>query len=200
MNAPATTPRRSDAYEKQLSDGELLWLHSQLSEAKLSLKKVRTQAPKWRAGKFSGKPPSIGTLHNIKVRLELEEDLAEVEATTETVLDAMKREDPSLSQESLDAFGLKVFTTLAIQRRDAKTFVALQKAQKGRADTALNEARFRRETCELFLQWAADQRARDIAASPTSNAEKIEQLGALMFGEDWETPVPASPATRHPSP
>jgi len=58
----------------------------------------------------------------------------------------------------------------------------------------LDQSRFRRETCALFLQWAADQRAREIAASPTSNADKIEQLGQLMFGEDWQEKEPKATA------
>lgn len=186
MSDKPSTPRRSDAYEKQLTDGELLWLHGALTDAKLSLPKIRGQAPKWREGNFAGKPPSIGTLHNIRTRIEMEEDLREVEATTETILDELKREQPGITQDQLDAFGLKTFTTLAIQRRDTKAFVSLQRAQKDRKALALDEQRFRRETCELFLKWAEDQRARDIAASPVSNADKIDQLAKLMFGEDWQ--------------
>lgn len=179
-------PRRSDAYEKQLTDGELLWLHGALTDAKLSLPKIRLAAAKWREGNFAGKPPSIGTLHNIRTRLELEEDLREVEATTETILDELRREQPDISQEQLDAFGLKTFTTIAIQRRDTKAFVSLQRTQKERQSLALDQQRFKRETCELFLKWAEDQRARDIAAAPVSNADKIDQLASLMFGEDWQ--------------
>lgn len=51
----------------------------------------------------------------------------------------------------------------------------------------LARQKFRRETCELFTKWAADERARSIAESPMDNAEKIEQLGQLMFGPDWRT-------------
>lgn len=53
-------------------------------------------------------------------------------------------------------------------------------------ELALDQKRFQRECGELFLKWAEDQRAREIAASPATNAAKIEQLGALMFGEDWK--------------
>lgn len=50
----------------------------------------------------------------------------------------------------------------------------------------LARQKFQRETCELFLRWSEDQRAREIAAGSTTNAEKIERLGQLMFGEDWK--------------
>lgn len=50
----------------------------------------------------------------------------------------------------------------------------------------LDREKFQRETAELFLKWAADQRAKEIAGSNESNAAKIERLGQLMFGEDWK--------------
>jgi hypothetical protein len=45
--------------------------------------------------------------------------------------------------------------------------------------------RFLRETCELFFKWSADARAREVASSNFSNAEKIQKLGKAIFGEDW---------------
>ena len=50
----------------------------------------------------------------------------------------------------------------------------------------LARQKFQRDTCELFLKWSADQRAKDIANSPQTNSQKIERLGELMFGEDWK--------------
>lgn len=187
MNSSApSSPRRSDAYEKQLSDGELLALHQALADAKAPLEKIRKQAPVWREGKYAGRPPSIGTLHNIRTRLEMEEDLREVEATTETILEELKRENPGLDQVQLDEFGMRTFTTLAIQRRDLKGFVALQRTRKERDALVLDQAKFQRETCSLFLKWAEDQRAREIANGGASQSDKIAALGQLMFGEDWK--------------
>jgi hypothetical protein len=187
-------PQWSNSYEAQLSDADLHWLHSSLLARKPSDKAIREKLPPWKSGPRTGQQVSLATLSNIRDRLELEEDLRGAEQTTETILEELKREDPSLSQEKLDAFGLKTFTTLAIQRRDVKAFVSLQRSRKEREALELDKSRYRRETCELFLQWAADQRAKDIAAGPTSNAEKIEQLGALMFGDDWNPKREAKPA------
>ena len=50
---------------------------------------------------------------------------------------------------------------------------------------ALSQTRFRRDTCKLFLEWANNERAKEIAGSGATNAEKIEALGQAMFGEDW---------------
>jgi hypothetical protein len=183
---PARGPQWANSYESQLSDADLHWLHTALLARKPSDKEIRAKMPVWRDGPRKGQPVSSATLSNIRDRLELEEDLRGAEQTTETILDELKREQPGLSQEALDAFGQRTFTTLAIQRRDVKAFVALMKSRKEREALELDKSRFRRETCALFIQWAADQRALDIAAKPTSNADKIEQLGQLMFGEDWK--------------
>lgn len=49
----------------------------------------------------------------------------------------------------------------------------------------LSRKKFQRQTCELFIKWAADDRAKKVIESRASNAEKLEQLGQVMFGEDW---------------
>lgn len=43
---------------------------------------------------------------------------------------------------------------------------------------------FRRQTCELFLEWQRNQEAQRIAASPSTHAEKLDQLYRAMFGEE----------------
>ncbi len=50
---------------------------------------------------------------------------------------------------------------------------------------ALSREKFQRDTCALFLKWVNDEKAKAIAGSGATNAEKIEQLGQAMFGEDW---------------
>jgi hypothetical protein len=56
----------------------------------------------------------------------------------------------------------------------------------------LSRQKFRRETCELFVKWSADERAKKVVESRANNAEKIEQLGRVMFGDDWEDPKEAA--------
>lgn len=51
---------------------------------------------------------------------------------------------------------------------------------------ALEREKFQRTTCELFLKWHSDERARSITEGPGTNAEKIEKLGEAMFGELWK--------------
>jgi hypothetical protein len=47
---------------------------------------------------------------------------------------------------------------------------------------ALEEAKFQRQTCELFLKWYDDKKAREIASSGTSTEGKVQLLIPLMFG------------------
>ena len=47
---------------------------------------------------------------------------------------------------------------------------------------ALEEARFQRMTCELYLKWRDNKRAEEIASSKSKPDVKIAQLRELMFG------------------
>ena len=179
-------PRRADSYEAQLSDGELIALHEALLSGRVTLAKIRAEAPKWRAGHLTGRPPSEATLSNIRAELVLKATLQANEVTTDTVVAELKQQVPGLKDEELAEYGHRVFSLLALRQQDAKTWVALRKTQKDAADLKLRVQQFHRETCELFLKWAADERARNIAENGARNGEKIAALGALMFGEDWK--------------
>ena len=70
-----------------------------------------------------------------------------------------------------------------------KTVVSLQSERRKGRETDLNWDRFRRETAELFQQWYADKRAREIVGSKEPAAIKTEKLVQLIFGE---RPAPPS--------
>ena len=134
----------------------------------------------------------------------LQEQFREDEATTEALLEQLRKEGSGLSEEQLDELGQRTFSLLAIRREDPDTFVKVRSARskavleqeklklRREAEKRLGEGlklqreKFQRETAELYLKWAADKKAREIASSPASNAEKIERLGQLMFGETWK--------------
>ncbi len=118
----------------------------------------------------------------------LRQQLARNESAVEALITDLAHKDPSVSPEKLQELGQQFFSALAVQTQDPKTwFLTQQIALKGR-QLDLDREKFQRETCELFLKWAADKRALEIASGPSAtNAAKIEQLGQLMFGEDWKS-------------
>lgn len=67
------------------------------------------------------------------------------------------------------------------------------KLEQKREELALAREKFQRDTCELFIRWATDQRATELATSNTSHADKIAALGQLMFGDDWKPADAARP-------
>jgi len=75
---------------------------------------------------------------------------------------------------------------LELVNRMMKPVVAFARLKQLDAQLALDRDKFKRETCELFLKWSEDNRAKEIAASSGSNSDKIAKLGELMFGEDWQ--------------
>jgi len=50
----------------------------------------------------------------------------------------------------------------------------------------LEQQKFQRTTCELFVTWSEDRRALDIASGGGNTQQKTEALGKLMFGDLWE--------------
>lgn len=78
---------------------------------------------------------------------------------------------------------------LDLEERSGKTKadIAVAKiAQKDR-DHELALKKFQRDSCKLFLKWFDKEEAQRIVTGTGSNAEKIEQLGLAMFGEDWKS-------------
>jgi hypothetical protein len=55
--------------------------------------------------------------------------------------------------------------------------------QRGRA-LDLAEAKFQRETAELFLKWYDDAEAKRIASGKEERSVKVDQLRQMMFGEN----------------
>jgi hypothetical protein len=97
-----------------------------------------------------------------------------------------KSKEPKLTDEELFAFGQREFAELTIADEDPKGWALIQRTARDKETAALDRVKFQRETCELFVKWFADKQAAKIASSSASNADKIEKLGELMFGEDWK--------------
>jgi hypothetical protein len=121
-------------------------------------------------------------------------ELAAAGSVTELLLAKTRSNRPDVSPEALFALGTQMFSEIAIATQDPDTWVKTQGAARDREKVGLKREeleleikKFQRETCELVLKHAEDQRVKDIAAGAGTNAEKIEQLGQIMFGEDWKS-------------
>lgn len=124
---------------------------------------------------------------------QLRADFAAAEQSAATATELMREFDPT-DAEKAEAFGQFVFTQAAIASKDTKKFVDLQylalsqktaktKAVNDRAKLALAREKFEVQTCERFLKWFSDHKARDIAESKLSNAQKIAALRAEYFAD-----------------
>lgn len=89
--------------------------------------------------------------------------------------------DPATLKDLITAVSSLRAGDIAQQKAD----IAREQLKQKNRELELAETRFQRETCNLFLKWNADERARQVAAGQGSNEEKIEQLGQIMFGQDW---------------
>lgn len=116
----------------------------------------------------------------------LRQQMARNESTVATLLQNLQTTRPDWTAEQIQQVGQSFFSALALEQQDADVWNATQQIQLKREQLALERQKFQRDTCALFVKWTADQRAKDIAASDATHADKIEQLGQLMFGPDWK--------------
>lgn len=142
----------------------------------------------------------------------VKEQKARNESAVMALLADLAKDNPTWTAEQLQAAGNAFFSTLAVQQQDTESWVSTQRLQLDQAsaktkaefeqqkiglrkqaedraerELKLQREKFQRETCDLFIKWSADQRANEITNSPSTNADKIERLGELMFGEDWKS-------------
>jgi hypothetical protein len=88
--------------------------------------------------------------------------------------------------EAIDGLALAV-SRLRKGDHDAAS-LRLNREKLAQAEKALEleERKFRRTTCEMFLKWRDDRRATEIADGPGSTDEKVEALGQHIFGDLWK--------------
>jgi hypothetical protein len=99
---------------------------------------------------------------------------------------ALSSQFPQLSREKLREAAIKRSYVIADAIGNPALTMKVVKEDLNAEKNSREWQEFQRETCELFLKWSEDKRAQDIASAGISNADKIEQLGQLMFGEGWK--------------
>ncbi len=91
--------------------------------------------------------------------------------------------DLQIDTRQVEALGQAVFTAAAVRANNSDLFQGMRKLSQRDQELALDREKFQRETCETFLTWYADQRAREIADSDAPNADKIARLRQTYFAD-----------------
>jgi hypothetical protein len=78
-------------------------------------------------------------------------------------------------QELMDHF--------AVEKGAEEIAIKREQLEVRKRELALTQDKFEVQTCEKFLAWFADQKAREIAESEAPNATKIAQLRQLYFAD-----------------
>jgi hypothetical protein len=69
-----------------------------------------------------------------------------------------------------------------------KNQLSRQKLSMDAESLALDQAKFQRSTCEMFIKWYNSKQARAIADDRSVDVTaKTEKLGQLMFGDLWDS-------------
>lgn len=98
-------------------------------------------------------------------------------------LEWYRRNRPDATPDELRAATFHAMA--ALHADDPEVQIAVLREQGKDMDRELSKKRLQITTCEKFLEWFKDERARQIADGAGTNAQKIEALGQAMFGEDW---------------
>jgi hypothetical protein len=119
--------------------------------------------------------------HRLGQRLE------RIQGKVERGLQELRAKRPGMAEEEMQETGYVLFSAIAMDDEDPEVWkIANDVRTKQRAESR-EQAKFQRDTCTLFIKWAEDQRAKAVMDDQgTTNTEKIERLGQLMFGENWK--------------
>lgn len=90
-------------------------------------------------------------------------------------------------EDKLVKFAMALKMTAEAEATPVKTGLAVDKSKLDKQKLALEKKKFRRTTCELFLEYFENKRATDIAANPsTPKDRKLDLLADIFFGEEPE--------------
>ena len=169
-------------------------------------KHTQAQTIRWLAE--DGIHVGSGTFSNWQCYWEVKRDASQQKAFLDSIVETGRSEGWLKSKEDEQLFGELYFMRQAIQKKDSKAWVSLQlnasdrrrleceiefqkqKNQQKDEDQArmqsqldLQKVRTATVTCQKFLEWFKDQKAREIAESNLSNSDKIAQLRQTYFAD-----------------
>lgn len=189
------------AREKPRGDAKLKRLPEERQAALFDYLEHHTQEETLAWLKEDGVSTSKRALSEFYAWYSLQQQFAEDEATTDSLLQELKREVPEIKDEELDALGQRTFSLLSLRRQDLGGFLKVRGARfKGLVELEKlklrqqaeerhqQEFRFEREkwvqeSCHKILVAATDERTRQIVEMQVPNAEKLKLLRAHWFAD-----------------
>lgn len=184
---------RSDAKLKTLSDEEqdlvVEWLRTKkTAECPGGIRHAREQCKA-----VLNLDVSNRALSEFLVWWELQQSFSEADIAGQVAEEQMRAFDPTNADKAV-AFGHFVFTRQAIAKGDPGTFVAMERLKLDKESAVFKGALERErldldrdkhevQTCERFLKWYGVKKARSIAESDLSNADKIAKLRQTFFAD-----------------
>jgi hypothetical protein len=116
----------------------------------------------------------------------LQQQLKNNAATVEQLVADFKSANPAAAPELVQQIGQSFFTALALQQQDPQQWLWIQQTAIKKEQLSLDRSKFQRDTVELFIKWASDKQAMELATSNAPTADKTEKLGQRIFGALWE--------------
>jgi hypothetical protein len=111
-------------------------------------------------------------------------------STADEVADEAKKKPGQFDAATIEQLRQKAFELSLnpnVNPKDVKAIFGLvlkaRDQDLAEQNLALDRDKFIRETCELFLKWYGDEKARKIAESDAPNAKKIAQLRQTYFAD-----------------
>lgn len=124
---------------------------------------------------------SLGALSSWRAWYYQQQELRIGNAGVVAILDWFKTNKPDASQSEIRTAMLMGLSLKAQARDDMGAALDVLKEQGKDLDRGLVREKFETETCKKFLLWFKDAKAREIADSGLSNAQKIAALRAEYF-------------------
>ncbi|HEY4414480.1 MAG TPA: hypothetical protein VGO57_02215 [Verrucomicrobiae bacterium] len=135
--------------------------------------------------KDDGLETSLGALSQFFSWYSLKQQMERNESTVETLLEKVAAANTGLSPERIQELGQSFFTAMALEQQDPKAWYLTQQVGLKKEQLLLDRKKFQRETIELFIKWAQDKQALDLATSKQPKSVKMDALGQKMFGDLW---------------
>lgn len=180
----------------------------------LTLADVVSQCPKWpKPHKLAGQPPGDSLVSKIRKFWKAEvalDRIREADAFVQRLEQQLgrlpKARTEPVTEMVLNLLGQEVLTStfsgLPVTEQLAAVDRLLKKRQVDNAwaETELAKARWMRESAQIVLDALKDGRAAEIERGRGSQTEKLQALGRLMFGEEFDalTAAPTQPAGNAP--